>query len=101
MTQPTSTEIVGALGDGDLRQRIAAIATREGVVDPQQWTTDRLGTIVTMQTAGGETIAGMHGYAASIRQQAIDAIPMPPGLDPAAVTDAAILEIVTAVKQLA
>lgn len=89
MATATSTTIITAVQDHDLRQRAIAIAAQEGVPLPEAEIAQRIYELVTAPVDDqGNTVASVYEYAAAKREEAIAAIPPAPGADPAAITDA-------------
>lgn len=88
MAIATSTTIITAVQDHDLRQRAIAIAAQEGVKLPEAEIAQRAYELVTAPVDDqGNTVASVYEYAATRREQAIAAIPPAPGADPSAITD--------------
>lgn len=83
----SSHAILGVAQDHSLLSRAKALGAGMGLT-PMEMDANalRLGSLPV--NADGDTVASVYEYAASRRQEALDAVPPPPGEDPAAVTDA-------------
>ena len=86
-TAPASPQIIAALADTDLKDRVKAIAPLCG------WTGAEV-------EAAWERIvvAGVHAYAKALYDQALASVPAPPGADITKVTDDHICHVLTALK---
>ena len=98
-------QIMQAVNDGLLRQRLTAAAQRRGIANPEAWVTSSIGSLVGRQlpTHGqGQELADMRAYGdaqRAIQQEARDAyIAQAPAVveasDPIYVTDDQLLEAV-------
>ncbi|QGZ16728.1 hypothetical protein PBI_DEWDROP_81 [Microbacterium phage Dewdrop] len=89
----TTSEHIAARDDLDLQQRLIAAAEQLGVTNAQSAVVSNLGRLVATSLPVDEesttSLANVHAYAAETRRQHLSAPEaMPPGLNPAAVTDA-------------
>ncbi|HEU5223426.1 MAG TPA: hypothetical protein VFU07_07070 [Candidatus Lumbricidophila sp.] len=91
----TTAQHIAARADGDLQARFIAAAEQKGVPLAQNWVQAHFGQLISVDVdtvqPGTQNIADVHAYAVAHRQELIDALPPlppPPGVDPAAVTDA-------------
>lgn len=88
----TTTEFIAATSDGDLLRRAIAAAQIAGVANAQAWVEANFGKIIaqTVSPAGDpvQTVADVYAYALNVRNQAVAALPVPPGQNLGAVTDA-------------
>lgn len=93
----TLNDINIASRDQDLRERFAAAAAEAGVMSPENWVADRARALVSQVVQDGQTVTDVFAFAVA-RQKAFLAsttldlwsgeVMLPPGLNPAAVTDA-------------
>lgn len=90
MPTPSSAAIIAASRDSDLVDRAVALGATLGLsqVDVELAKT-RLVTVDADQS--GLTIASVHEYAKTQREQKVKELPPAPGADPSAVTDAHLL----------
>lgn len=97
----TSHDLIAASADADLKARIVAILAAEGHDTPAATVETRIGRIVAQQVGDqGQTVADVHAYATSTREQAIAALPPRPGADPSSVTDDHLRAALTALGLL-
>lgn len=89
---PTIAQHITARDDANLHVRLVAAAEMAGIPAAAQWVAENAGVLVCTQI-GDTTIADVHAYAVS--QQAPP--PLPPGADPAFITDAQLKAAVCAV----
>ena len=91
MAVTTLTNIIDASRDQDLLARIGAAAAQAGIPEPLMWAQRHAAEIASQSiNADGETIASVYAYAAATY--------VPPGLNPAAVTDDYIRQAVAQVN---
>ena len=84
----TSNSILTAARDNDLRERLVAIAAREGIDNPQAWVEARMWQLTAVPvTDNGDTVASVYEYGAGEYAKAVAALPPAPGKNPAIVTD--------------
>ncbi|RUQ06983.1 hypothetical protein D8M34_05805 [Microbacterium sp. HSID17254] len=83
----TTTQHINARNDPDLLDRFIAAAEQAHVDDASRWVQANMGRLVTIDVAGGQTIADVHAFAHATREAHIAATPPRPGADLAAVTD--------------
>lgn len=84
----TTTEHIRARDDDDLTARLIASAEQAGITNADQWVGQHRGQLISVGVSlEGQCIADVHAYAATMRDQAVAALPPPPGADPAAVLD--------------
>ena len=103
----TLNDINIASRDQDLRERSAAAAAEAGVMSPENWVADRARALVSQVVQDGQTITDVFAFAVA-RQKAFLAsttldlwsgeVMLPPGLNPAAVTDPYIEHAVSWVR---
>lgn len=95
----TTAQHIAASRDQDLRERLVAIAEQQHIPNPQAFVEQNLGKLISTEIAEGTTVTTVHAYASQVYQDAVAALPLKPGLNPAAVTDAQLNTAVTAVWQ--
>jgi len=89
----TLAQHTAARNDNDLLSRLIAAAEQAGIDSPQAWAEANRGALVAAKIDGDTTVADVHAYAVATYE------PTPrPGENPAAVTDAQIIEAVEAVR---
>ncbi len=88
-------DIVAASKDLDLLERVAAAAAEAGIASPEMWARQYASQIAAqvIDDDSGGTLASTYAYAA--------ASVIPPGLNPAAVTDPQIRRAVSQVNTAA
>lgn len=92
----SSSDLIAAAGDADLRARLVALLAASGHQTPAGTVEQRIGQIVAQAiSTQGQSIADVHAYTAARRAQAVAALPPAPGADPAAVTDAQLRAALT------
>lgn len=86
-----SAALIAAFADNDLYERFVALAATLGIT-PDQIADKRWQMVIADADDGGtDTIASVYDYAYDVRNQAVAALPPPPGQNPGAVTDQHIL----------
>lgn len=87
----TTAQHIAARNDLDLLQRFVAKAEMMGVESPTALIQNNIAKLISIDvdsaTEGLQTITDVYAYAQGIRDAHIAATPLPPGLNPAAVTD--------------
>jgi hypothetical protein len=100
---PTTNEHIAARDDLDLQYRLIAAAEQMEIPNAQGAVASVLGTLISRPiTVNGEetTITRVHAYAAGVRAEHLaDPKALPPGKNPAAVTDDHLRAAIAAVIQ--
>ena len=91
----TSSALITAAQDADLRARAIALVEARGISSAGLY--DRMTELVAQPVQDGQCIADVYAYATLTREQAIAAVPPTVGTNLAAVTDA---QLVTALTSL-
>lgn len=95
--ETTLADISEAATDADLRDRFVSAAAEHGVPNPHGWVESQMRRLVAHKTnANGDTVASTRAYAATMRRQALAAIPEEPGKNRAVVNDSTIRDVVAA-----
>lgn len=91
MDYTTSQAIISAAKDADLRERVIAIAAKMKVKNPSYFVDSNLFELAStaVDSSGDKSIATVYEYANLQHAQALAEL-IPPGKNPAAVTDAHI-----------
>lgn len=91
MDYTTSQAIISAAKDADLRERVIAIAAKMKVKNPSYFVDSNLFELAStaVDSSGDNSIATVYEYANLQHAQALAEL-IPPGKNPAAVTDAHI-----------
>lgn len=99
MAYTTSQAIISAAKDPDLRERIVAIAAKMKVKNPSYFVDSNLFELAStaVDSSGDNSIATVYEYANLQHAQALAEL-IPPGKNPAAVTDAHIEHALTALR---
>ena len=91
----TSTDIINAARDNDIRERAIAIASAEGVTDPQSFVNSRMYDLATAKVGeGDQNVADVLAYSRVSKQEKREGLEtelralQDPGADLAGVTDA-------------
>ena len=93
----TTAQHIAARNDSDLKARLVAAAEQAHVDNPVSFVEQNMGKLISTPVDGDTTITTVHAYAADVRRQALDTVPPPPGLNPAAVTDTHLAAAIQAV----
>ena len=94
----TTAQHLAARSDPDLLQRLIAAAEMANIPSASTWVQANLGALLGAPVQDNQTISDVRAYADTVRQNAINAIPPAPGLDPAAVTDTHLYAAIQAVS---
>lgn len=97
-TAPASTQIIAALADTDLKDRVKAIAPLCGWTGAEVEAAWERIVVTAVDDTGDSTVAGVHAYAKALYDQALASVPAPPGADITKVTDDHICHVLTALK---
>lgn len=93
----TTAQHIAARDDADLRARLIAAAEQKHIPNPEQFVQANMGNLISTKITGDTTLTAIHAYASGVREAAVAALPLPAGLDPAALTDPQLLETIHAV----
>lgn len=93
----TTAQHIAARDDADLTARFIAAAEQAHVPNAESFVRMNLGVLVSTDLGGGSTVTAVHAYASATYDQAVEALPPKPGLNPAAVTDEQLATAVQAV----
>jgi hypothetical protein len=94
----TSTaSFIACTTDPDLVRRLQASAQMAGVPNADAWVLANLPALCLHAGPAG-VIVDAYAYARDVRDQHVAATPPPPGVNPAAVTDAMLAESVDALR---
>jgi len=93
----TTAQHIAARDDQDLKSRLVAAAEQEHIPNAESWVNQNVGTLISTQIADGSTITAVHAYASTVYQEAVEALPPRPGVNPAAVTDTQLAQAIQAV----
>jgi|SRR6478609_1280045 len=93
----TTAQHIAARDDQDLVSRLIAAAEQAHIPNAESFVRSNVGRLISTDIGGGATITAVHAYAKSTYDQAVAALPLKPGLNPAAVTDDQLSEAIQAV----
>jgi len=83
----TTAQHIATRNDSDLLERVVAAAEQAGIPNATQWAQLNIGSLITIPVEGTQTISDVYSYAMEVRQNAVNALPPLPGINPGAVTD--------------
>jgi len=95
----TTAQHIAARNDANLAARLTAVAEQAQIPNAETFVQMNMGRLVSAPIEGDTTVTAVHAYAAEVYRVAVSELPPPPGLNPAAVTDAQLAEAVMAVWQ--
>ncbi len=87
----TTAQHIAARHDENLLVRLVAAAEQAHIPNPEAFIRTNIGRLISTEIAPGTTITSVHAYATSVYEAAVEALPVEPGRDPAAVTDLQLL----------
>lgn len=93
----TTAQHIAARDDEDLVARLVAAAEQAHIPEPAQFVRTNIGKIISTPIEGTSTITTVYAYAAQVRADAVAQLPLPAGINPAAVTDAQLTSAISAV----
>ena len=96
MTDSTAQHMA-ARDDTDLLARLIAAAEQAHIPEAAAFIRISVGNIISTDIGNGSTITSVYSYSAAARADAVAALPLKPGLDPAAVTDTQLSQAIQAV----
>lgn len=100
---PTTNEHIAARDDVDLQRRLVAAAEQAGIPNAASAVSSNLGALVSKPlTVNGQatSLTAVHAYASALRAQLLEnPALLPPGQNPAAVTDELLQAAVAEVLQ--
>lgn len=95
----TSTnDYIAAQGDPDLLARFIAAAQMAGISGASNWVSTHYSELLNFHVSQDQTVADVYAYAKAVREQAVAALPLAPGENMAAVTDAYLASAIAAVS---
>jgi len=93
----TTAQHIATRNDPDLMDRLVAAAEQAHIPQPASFVQMNIGRLISTPLNGQETITTTYAYASEVRQQAVDALPPLPGVNPGAVTDTQLAQAIQAV----
>ena len=93
----TTAQHIAARDDANLTARLVAAAEQKHIPNPESFVMSNVGRLVSTEISEGTTLTSVHAYAKGQYDIALAALPLAPGLNPAAVTDAQLAAAVEAV----
>jgi len=93
----TTSQHIATRNDPDLLERFVAAAEQAGITSARSWVEFNMGQLATVKVDGEQTVADVYAYAMEVRQNAVNALPPLPGINPGAVTDAHLVSAISAV----
>lgn len=96
----TSAQHMAARGDRDLLERLIAVAEMNHIPSASSWVQANMGTLISTPVEAQQTISDVHAFASGQRENYLaDNKALPPGLNPAAVTDVHLKTAIEALYQ--
>lgn len=93
----TTAQHIAARNDKDLLDRLVAVAEQAQIPNAAEFVQTQMGRLVSTPIDGDSTITTVHAYASQVREEAVKQLPLPAGLNPAAVTDQQLSTAIQAV----
>lgn len=94
----TTTQHINAKADQDLGARLVAQAEMMEIPNASSWVYSNLPALISTEVSAGQSIADVHAYASTVRENYIAATPPPAGADDTIITDAYLAAAITAVQ---
>lgn len=97
MAVTSSSALIAAAADNDLIRRFVALGATLGMTRSDvEMARERLAAAPVDDQ--GNTVASVHEYASAVYNDAVEALPPRPGVNPASVTDAHMIHALKSIK---